>query len=267
MNDGNAKMPPVENEKSSDHAEQIGIDLLTEEGKTSRGGLRSYGDMNRATVQRVLGDFLSATFRPKMTFSYESITFNMACVNLFAEHQHVVIDIDEENQRIIIEPCLSHNRDSLKFANIDLKKNRNKPRTCITRDFCGLIYEMMNWNRLAKYRCMAIYQEFGEHSLIVFNLDECLQVFTEVVEVDDGKKRRNTTINMPEGWRGRFGYTLEELDAKNRLDTTNTLITINHKTGERHEANIMAKLPTPEELMHRPYGGIRMKSEDYDEEN
>ena len=184
----------------------------------------------------------------------------------FADHQYIVIGIDEENQRLIIEPCPSYDRDSLKFANIDIKKNRNKPRTCMARDFCGMVYEMMQWNRLAKYRCMAIYQEFGNNSLIIFNLDECLQVFTEVVETDDGKKKRNMTINMPEGWRGRFGYTLEELDAKNRLDTTNKVLTIDPKTGKRHEGHIIAKLPTPEELMHRPYGGIRMNPEDYDED-
>lgn len=125
------------------HTEQIGLDLLTEDGKISRGGLRSYGDMDRKTVQRVRGDFLSAVFRPKMALSYTTVTFNMACVNLFAHHQHVVIDIDEENQRIILEPCPSYDRDSLKFANIDTKKNRNKPRTCVTRDFCGMIFAMM----------------------------------------------------------------------------------------------------------------------------
>ena len=72
-------------------------------------------------------------------------------------------------------------------------------------------------------------------------------------------------INMPEDWKGRFGYTLEELDTKYKVDTASTFITIDHKTGERHNAQISAKLPTPEELMHRPYGGIRMNAEDGDE--
>lgn len=266
MYDEKDKGLPSESKTPDDHAEQIGIDLLTEAGNISRGGLRSYEDMNKSTVQRVLGNFLSPTFKPKMTFSHTTVTFNTACVNLFAGHQHIVFDMDEENQRLIITPCPSYDRDSLKFANIDIKKNRNKPRTCTTRDFCGMIYEMMQWNRLAKYRCMAIYQEFGDHSLIILNLDECLQVFTEVVETGDGKKKRNTTVNMPEGWRGRFGYTLEELDAKNRLDATNRLLTVDPKTGKRHDSHVTAKLPTPEELMHRPYGGIRVNTEDYDED-
>ena len=135
----------------------------------------------------------------------------------------------------------------------------------MARIFCSMVYDMMGWNRAAKYRCMAIYQELGGKRVIVFNLDECLQVFTEVIESAGGKKKRNTIINMPEDWKGRFGYTLEELDGKYKVDTASTFITIDHKTGERHNVQISAKLPTPEELMHRPYGGIRLSAEDGDE--
>jgi hypothetical protein len=53
--------------------------------------------------------------------------------------------------------------------------------------------------------------------------------------------------------------------AKYKVDTATTLITIDHKTGEQHAVRIEAKLPTPQELMHRTYGGIRMLREDDDE--
>lgn len=194
-------------------------------------------------------------FQPKTAWAQRSIQF--------PEHQHIVINIDEGNQRIIIEPCQDYDRDSLKFAT--LKADKNNPRKCMARIFCSMVYEMMGWNRAAKYRCMAIYQELGGKRVIVFNLDECLQVFTEVIESAGGKKKRNTIINMPEDWKGRFGYTLEELDGKYKVDTASTFITIDHKTGERHNVQISAKLPTPEELMHRPYGGIRPSAEDGDE--
>ena len=246
-----------------DNNEQLGIDLMTEAGKKSRGGLRDYSDLRKENVQRVRGDFLSPIFKPKITFAIDSVTFNMSCVNLFPDHQHIVIGVDETNLRIIVEPCQLTDRDSLKFA--ILKGEKNNPRKCMARIFCQMLYEKMEWNKAAKYRCMAIYQTFGNKQIIVFNLDECLQVFSEAIESEDGKKRRNTIINMPEDWKNRFGYTLGELDAKYSLDTTTTLITIDNKTGERHASPISAKLPTPEELMHRPYGGLRMTEEDVDE--
>ena len=242
---------------------QLGVELITETGKMSRGGVSDYAEIKKGNVQRVRGDFLSATFKPKITFALDSITFNMSCVNLFPGDQFVVINVDELNQRIILEPCVPHDRDGLKFANF--KKDKNNPRKCMARLFCGMVYEMMGWNRSAKYRSMAIFQELGDKKIIVFNLDECLQVFTEVIESGDGKQKRKNTVIMPEDWKGRFGHTLEELEEKNRIDLKSTFITIDNKTGERHPSQIQTNLPTPEELMHQPYGGIRIREEDENE--
>ena len=67
MDDEKDKGLPSESKTSDDHAEQIGIDLLTEAGNISRGGLRSYEDMNKSTVQRVLCNFRTPTFQHNMT--------------------------------------------------------------------------------------------------------------------------------------------------------------------------------------------------------
>jgi hypothetical protein len=126
-----------------------------------------------------------------------------------------------------------------------------------------MLFGMMGWHTGAKYRTLAIVQEFFGKQVIVFNLDECLQVFTETFEGDDGAKKRKTTINMPEDWQGRFGYTPEELETKQRnIEQSAEFIRIDNKTGERRGAFIEPKLPTPEELMHQPYGGIRRGTED-----
>jgi hypothetical protein len=236
------------------------LDLITIAGKKSRGGLNSYEDMRKNSVQRVRGEFLSATFKAKITFAIDGVTFNTSCVNLFPDNQHVVINVDEENQRLIIEPCNVHDRDSLKFAN--LKNEKNNSRKCLARIFCAMVYDFMGWNKTAKYKIMAIYQKLGNKQIILFNLDESLQVFSELIESDDGIKKRKTIINMPEDWKGRFGHTLEEHERKNKIDTTSSFVTIDNKTGERHVSKVSAKLPTPEELIHRPYGGMRPRQKD-----
>lgn len=233
--------------------------VIAETGKVSRGGLQSYDDLRK--IQRVRIELLAPTYKEKITFSIDGIVFNMACVNLFSKNQHIVIYVDEANQRIIIEPCLSTERDSLKFANF--KNGKNNPRKCTARLFCSMIYAMMGWNHTARYRIMAIYQYLGDKQVIVFNLDECLQVFTEMVTSDDGKKKRSTILNMPKEWEGRYGHTMEELDAKNRLETMTSLITVDNSTGEKYLNR--PKLPTPEELIHQPYGGIRIKPKEEDE--
>jgi len=243
--------------------EQVMISLPETPVLKSRGGLRDYSEATADTVQRVRGQFLVDTFKPRVTFAYKTITFNMACVNLFPNDQYVSLGIDEQNLRLIVEPIVSYDKDNLKFALI--KKGRNTPRTCTTTYFCPMLFEFMNWNPNAKYRCLAMYQDFGAHKVIAFNLDECQQVFSEILETSDGKKKRNTTILMPENWKDRFGYRMDELDLRTRLDFTTTLITIDSTTGERKPSNIQPKFPTPEELMHQPYGGMRVKQEALDE--
>jgi hypothetical protein len=244
--------------------EGIEIPIIAITGHKSRGGLQDYNEARGKGVQRVRGEFLSQTFKPKITIAIDNLTFNTSCVNLFPDVQYVVVHIDETNLRLFIEPANSYDRDSLKFANF--KNDRNNPRKCIARYFGDMLFDLMDWNRKAKYRCLAIFQEFEEKRIIVFNLDECQQVFSELIQSDDGKKKRNTIINMPEGWKGRFGYTMDELDARHRLDFSTTLITIDNKTGERHSSQIHAKLPTPEELIHRPYGGIRKPSKEVEDD-
>ena len=239
-------------------------ELLTETGIRSKGGLLDYSEAKGKGVQRVRGEFLSPTFKPKITLAINSVTFNMACVNLFPDDQYVVVHVDEPNLRLIIESSAEYDRDNLKFANF--KKGKNNPRKCGTKYFCAMVFEMMNWNPAAKYRCLAIFQQFGDKKLIVFNLDECQQVFTEVFEADDGKKKRSTTVNMPSDWKDRFGYTMDELESKTKVDFSTTLVTVDSKTGERHYGHIEAKLPTPEELIHRPYGGLGRRKEEMEDE-
>lgn len=239
--------------------------MITEAGVRGRGGYRDENDFaeSRKRSQRVRGEFLSPTFKAKATFAYDSITFNMACVRIFSDDQHVAVNIDEPNRRIFIEPCEEGESASLKFAN--RKDGKNVPRKCMARWLCQSLYDMMDWNTQAKYRTLAIPQMFFGKQIIVFNLDECLQLFTETLEETDGTKKRKTTINMPLDWKGRFGYTPEEYESKQKIEEMAQFVRIDNKTGERLGTFIQPKLPTPEELMHRPYGGIRPRTEEEDE--
>ncbi|MDR2558675.1 MAG: hypothetical protein LBC86_03905 [Oscillospiraceae bacterium] len=65
------------------------------------------------------------------------------------------------------------------------------------------------------------------------------------------------TLRVRDGW----------LDAINRIDFNSTLIRVDNYTGERYQSHISAKLPTPEELIHQPYGGIKPKKKEEEERN
>ncbi len=229
--------------------------VVAEPVKMGRGGLKDYKESKSPSVQRVRGEFLSDTFKPKITFSFNTVTFNTACVNLFPGCQYVSFSIDLENLRLIVEPETDYDKNGLKFANF--KDGRNVPRTCRTKYFCLMLYDLMKWNPNAKYRILTVFQQFDDKKIMVFNLDEAQQVFSELVATEDGKKKRNTTVNMPSDWKDRFGYTMEELDEKTRIDFSNKLVIIDPKTGEKQFGITASKPPTAEELIHEPYGGIR----------
>jgi len=168
------------------HTHETAPAAVPEPIKTGRGGLRDYSEARAKTVQRVRGEFLSdvfkpeitLTFKPKITLTHRTVTFNTACVNLLPEGQYVSISIDESNLRLIVEPTMDYDKNGLKFANF--KNGRNVPRTCAAKDFCSILFDFMKWNPNAKYRILAIVQEFGDKKIVVFNLDEVQQVSSEI---------------------------------------------------------------------------------------
>jgi hypothetical protein len=233
---------------------------VAEPEKKSRGGLRDYSEAKAKTVERVRGEFLADTFKEKITIAYETVRFNMACVKRFSNCLHVSFSIDLPNKRLIVEPTEEYDKNGLKFANF--KKGRNEPRICTTRLFCKMLFDAMKWKKTAKYRILSYYQEFGDKKVMVFNLDEFQEVFSETTEDQDGKKRRNTTIIMPGEWQGRFGYTMDELEEKSRIKYTKEFLTIDPKTREKRDGDIEPKPPTLEDLIHEPYGGTRARKKE-----
>jgi hypothetical protein len=236
------------------------IPVMPESGRKSQGGISDYSEVIADSVEHVRGEFLSDWRKAKITITVTSVTFNMACVNLFPDCQHITISIDKGKHRLFIEPTKEYDDTSLKFANF--KNSRNIPRTCTIKGFCSLLFNLMKWNPNAKYRILTIYQEFGEKKVMIYNLDDALEVFPEAIDAtENGKKKRKTTFNMPEGWQGRFGYRNDELAEKRQLDFSNEIVTFNYKTGECQSSDIEPKPPTEEELIHEQYGGIRPRKE------
>jgi len=124
------------------------------------------------TVQHELPD----TVQPKMTLTFEDMTFNQACVNLFPNIQHVSLCIDKEKLRLLILPTEEHDKDGLHFARV--KNGRNVPRRCTTRIFCQKLFTLMKWNPQTKYRIRAFYKVIGNLKVMAFNLDDARQVLS-----------------------------------------------------------------------------------------
>lgn len=253
-------LPDLRDDSSPKNTAPIAIPAaMTEQERKSQGGISDYSEVIAESVERVRGEFLSDWRKPKITIGIKTVTFNMACVNLFPGCQHITINIDKKKRRLYIEPTVEYDETSLKFANF--KNGRNVPRISTAEYFCPYLFNHMEWDPAAKYRVLMIYREFDDKKVMIFNLNDAKEVHSQVIEeTEDGKKKRKATVFLPGGWQGTFGYRNDELAEKRRLDFSNEVVTFNHKTGERKE-DIEPQPPTPENLIHEQYGGIRARKE------
>ena len=239
---------------------------VPEPEKKSSGELSDdeYREIINETGEYVRGEFLSDTFKAKMTISITNVTFNTACVKLFKGYQHVSLCMDKKKKCLLVLAADVNDTICLKFANV--KNDQNVPRTCTTKAFSIKMFQLMDWNPNAKYRILAIYKEIDGKKVIAFNLDDAQQVITEVMESDDGKKKRKITVIWQEEWRERFGYRKSELDEKMLVELSEELVVIDTKSGDGLGDGIEPKPPTAEELILKPYNIRPRKKEKKDDE-
>jgi len=93
--------------------------------RKSQGGISDYSEVTAESVLRVRGDFLSATFEPKITITLKTITFNPSCIRFLSDCQHIAISIDERHHRLFVEPAVEGN--GMQLAHFKIGKN--VPRT------------------------------------------------------------------------------------------------------------------------------------------
>ena|GEM_PF-1857651 len=228
--------------------------IITESGRKSRGGLKSLSELSNEGVQKVDGALLSPTFKSKVTFAFDSFTFNSDCVRLFEKvrTQHIELIMDKPAFRLIILPSSPKPKDSVKFA-LD-KDGMNKPRKIIARKFCALLYNFTQWTPEHRYRIMAIHQELEGQELIVFNLDEAVEVRSTTVINDNGKKKTTREIFLPVKFMdGNFGDEYSESAERNKVDLSDMFMFVDPKTGEYEERQIEPRVPDAETVIRGNY--------------
>jgi hypothetical protein len=212
-------------------------------------GVASLAELRRLEVLRT--ELTSSTFKPKIILSYETISFNKACLNLLPETRHVNVLIDRGKKRIIILPVNRHAKDALQWCGVT-PKGDVKRRTCTARKFGEKLYEMMEWVKENRYRILAYYQKIENVELLVFNLQECEMVVPEFVTTKTGKVMKRGKVYLPT-WDG-FGMPFAvhskanevELDAHYTLSDKDVDVTIS-------DVKVKGKIPTDEEIIMSQY--------------
>jgi hypothetical protein len=239
--------PKVALEKSEYN---YGDAVVAESGKKSRGGLKSLAELYADGVELVSGDLLSPTFKEKITIGIDGFTFNSSCVRLF-ETQNAELSIDKPNQRLIVLPCDKNTKDTAKIALC--KEGVNKPRKVVTKKFCALLFYFMGWSIEHRYRIMAINQVLEGRQLLVFNLDEAVEIQSTTIITDDGKRKTTRDIFLPVKFKESFGFSFSEVEERKKVDLDDMFLFINPYTGEEEPRKIEPLIPNSDDIIKSNY--------------
>ena len=125
------------------------------------------------TVRRELFAHLR---EPQMTIRKDSITFNTACIEGLEDTVYIQILVNQNQKRLVIKKCEKDDRDSLRWC---IQKNdKRKSRKITGRQFCNMIYKMMSWDNLCRYKILGHRIDYQGETLYVFELDDA-EVFRE----------------------------------------------------------------------------------------
>ncbi len=222
-----------------------------DKAKPTEKGISSLSELKSLEVLRM--EFASSTFKPKVILSYESISFNKACLKLLPGARHVNVLIDRSKKRIIILPVKKHAKDALQWCGVS-RDGDVKKRICTAKKFGEKLYDMMQWIKENKYRVLAYFQEVEGVQLLVFNLCECEMVVPDFVTTATGKVIKRGKVYLPGEWEGGFGMPLlqhekantVELDAHYTLSDKDLDVTI-------ADMRIRGRIPVDEELIMSQY--------------
>ena len=83
-------------------------------------------DLSRFQVLRK--EFSSHKYDAAVSFTYDTITFNTACIRFYEEENYVQILVDEEGRRMAIRRCAQYDRNAMQWA-----RNQKKDDKRVTR--------------------------------------------------------------------------------------------------------------------------------------
>lgn len=253
----NAETPMVEKPAmQSDAPANISQNLekpinASEPQKPTSKGIESLEELKNFEVLRT--EFATSVFKPKVILSYETISFNKACLKLLPSTKYVNVLIDRHKKRIIILPVTKHAKDALQWRT-NSPNGDAKRRVCTAKKFGEKLYDMMQWVKEYKYRVIAYYQEIEGVHLLVFNLCEYEMVVPEFVTTKTGKVVKRGKVFLPDSWQNGFGMPKTEHNEANVVEL-NAHYTLSDKDLDVTISNgrIQGKAPTDEEIIMSQY--------------
>jgi len=135
----------------------------------------------------------------QVTISHKSITFNAGCISRLPDAEYVEVLLQPSEQLIAVRPSSGDNRNAIPW------NSAQAGRSISSATMCRVIFELMGWNSMWKYKIMADCFEHKNQRLLMFNLSDPEFQFIEEITNDEEVKERIKRLLQPAKWQGDIG--------------------------------------------------------------
>ena len=154
--------------------------------------------------EMVRQEFCSHVHEPSITFTYQTVSVNTACLKRLPEVDYVQILINQGERKLVVRPSHADEKDS--FAWCTRNANRS-PRQITGRIFTAKVMHLMGWEPSFRYKLLGKLICGNGHRLFIFDLT--MPIYQRI----SSNEEKLNTLRLPmfpAEWRDRFGLPVEE---------------------------------------------------------
>jgi len=131
----------------------------------------------------------------QMTISLGGFSLNADCASLLPDTKLVEFLLHPTERLIAVRPATRKNRNAVPWS----------AKTLSASAFCPILYALMGWNEMWKYKFMADCFTRGDERILMFNLAEPEFQFVEEITDNDEIKARIRRLLQPGDWQEDIG--------------------------------------------------------------
>lgn len=160
--------------------------------------VKGNGEFDFSAYQILRKEFSSHKYNAAITFSYDKITFNSACIRFYEDTDYVQILIDEKNKRVAIRKCTEFDRHAMQWARRQKRDGKRVSRPIKAPIVCARLFEMMGWDGNSRYKILGTRYIYQNADIVQFMLDDAEIFVTERETDDEGNVKRKTKSFLPD---------------------------------------------------------------------
>ena len=131
----------------------------------------------------------------QMTISCKSLIFNSDCISRLPNTEYAEVLLHPSERLIAVRPTGADNRNAVQWNGKSISSSA----------LCPIIFKLLGWNPMWKYKIMADCFVRGKERVLIFNLAEPEFQFVETISENEEIKQRIRRLLQPGAWSDEIG--------------------------------------------------------------